>query len=200
MRRRVTLFLVTAGCLAAGASAECLSDGSGYLVARVRGDIDADLEWRGPALECSGMPRPDGRGLRVHFSGTLPDGRPLAFLFAPPRLAEGEDARAVPVNVTLLQEDRIYGTRGEDRCLLDEVTQEPLRQAGGDREWAVEARGFCTEPARALGDGRGVLLTRFDFRGRVSYPAESRDPAEPRNPDDTGDPQPAEPAAAESSS
>lgn len=172
MIRTVASLLLT-GCVGAAAATECLPDGSGYLVARVRGDLEADLEWRGPAVACSGMPRPDGRGLRVHFSGTLPDGRPLAFVFAPPRLAEGEDARAVPVNVTVLQGERIYGTRGEDRCLLDEVTQRPLPQpATGHREWAVEARGFCTEPARALGDGRGLLLTRFDFRGRVNYPDE----------------------------
>jgi len=175
MMRPVAILLL-GGCLGAAAAADCLPDGSGYLVARVRGDLDADLEWRGAAVACSGMPRPDGRGLRVHFSGALPDGRPLAFVFAPPRLAEGEDARAVPVNVTVLQEERIYGTRGDERCLLDEVTQRPLAEpADGLREWAVEARGFCTEPARALGDGRGVLLTRFDFRGRVSFPDEQRD-------------------------
>lgn len=170
---RPVAILVLGGCLGAAAAADCLPDGSGYLVARVRGDLDADLEWREPTLTCSGMPRPDGRGLRVHFSGTLPDGRRLAFLFAPPRLAEGEDARAVPVNVTVLQAERIYGTRGDDRCLLDEVTQRPLPSPeDGPREWVVEARGFCTEPAPALGGGRGVLLTRFDFRGRVSYPDE----------------------------
>ena len=176
MIRAVASLLLTC-CLGADAAADCLPDGSGYLVARVRGDLDADLEWHEPALTCSGMPRPDGLGLRVHFSGSLPDGRPLAFVFAPPRLTEGEEARAVPVNVTVLQEERIYGTRGDDRCLLDAVTQRPLPEpADGLREWVVEARGFCTEPARALGDGRGVLLTRFDFRGRVSYPDESPDP------------------------
>jgi hypothetical protein len=170
---RTVASLLLSGCLGAAAAADCLPDGSGYLVARVRGDLDADLEWREPAVTCSGMPRPDGRGQRMHFSGTLPDGRPLAFVFAPPRLAEGEDARAVPVNVTVLQEERIYGTRGDGRCLLDEVTQRPLPgPAAGQREWVVEARGFCTEPARALGGGRGLLLTRFDFRGRVSYPDE----------------------------
>ena len=188
MKRTLATLLLSGCAICAAAAADCLPDGSGYLVARIRGDLDADLDWRGTALDCSGMPRPDGRGLRVHFSGTMPDGRPLAFVFAPPQLAEGEDARAVPVNVTVLQEGRIYGTRGEERCLLDEVVQRPLQDAAADqREWIVEARGFCTEPARALGDGRALLLTRFDFRGRVSYPEE---PAEA----DSGDPAPGAPA------
>lgn len=153
----------------------CLPDASGYLAARLRGDIELDLDWRAPLLQCEGMPRPDGRGIRLRFSATLPDGGTLAFLFAPPELAAGENARAVPVNVTVLQESTglIYGTRGDGRCLLDEVTQQPL--AGpeeGPRSWIVEARGFCTEPARALDDSGAVLLTRFDFRGRVDLPVE----------------------------
>jgi hypothetical protein len=123
--------------------------------------------------------------MRLRFSATLPDGGTLAFLFAPPELAAGDDARAVPVNVTVLQEATglIYGTRGDGRCLLDEVTQRPLAASDeGPRSWIVEARGFCTEPARALDDSGSVLLTRFDFRGRVDLPAghePRRPPGEP---------------------
>lgn len=149
----------------------CLPDGSGYLTARLRGAIEADLDWRGGELDCTGMPRPDGQGVRLRFAGRLADGRLLAIVFAPPLLAEGEDARAVPVNVTILDESgsRIFGTRGENRCLLDEVFQERIETGEtGSRLWAVEARGFCTEPARALDDSGAVLLTRFDFRGRVT--------------------------------
>ena len=163
----------------------CLPDGTGFLTARLRGAIQADLDWRGDELDCTGMPRPDGHGLRLRFAGRLPGGGQLAIVFAPPVLAEGENARAVPVNVTVLDESagRIFGTLGEDRCLLDEVFQERVENAEEDsRLWAVEARGFCTEPARALDDSGAVLLTRFDFRGRVTLrgePAESGRDGEP---------------------
>ena len=168
---------------AAGPGPSCLPDGSGFLTARLRGAIEADLDWHGAELDCTGMPRPDGQGLRLRFAGRLPDGGQLALVFAPPVLAEGQDARAVPVNVTILDESggRIFGTRGEDRCLLDEVRQERVETGEtGSRLWAVEARGFCTEPARALDDSGAVLLTRFDFRGRVTL----RD--EPANSGDAG--------------
>lgn len=159
----------------------CLPDGSGFLTARLRGAIEADVDWRGSGLDCTGMPRPDGQGVRLRFAGRLPDGRLLAIVFAPPVLAEGEDARAVAVNVTVLDESggRIFGTRGEDRCLLDEVRQERLETDEGSkaRLWAVEARGFCTEPARALDESGAVLLTRFDFRGRVTLRGEPADPS-----------------------
>lgn len=152
----------------------CLPDAGGYLRARLRGDVDLDIDWREPALVCTGMPRPDGEGIRLRFSAALPDGGTLAFVFAPPGLPPGRDARAVPVNVTVLQESagRIYGTRGEQRCLLDDVKQEKLSEPpAGAQSWIVAARGFCTEPARALDDSGAVLLTRFDFRGRVDVPA-----------------------------
>jgi hypothetical protein len=159
----------------------CLADGSGFLTARLRGDLDVDLDWREPGLACSGMPRPDGLGMRLHFSGSLPDGGTLAIVFAPPRLAEGENGRAVAVNVTVLREaaGKIYGTRGEQRCTLDEVTQRRLPDPGdGTRRWEVEARGFCTEPARAMDDIGSLLMTRFDFRGLASFHGDAA-PASP---------------------
>jgi len=177
LTRRTPILLAGAACWLAAAlmqpaAASCLPDGSGYLTARVRGDLDLDIDWRGEALACTGMPRPDGRGMRLRFAARLADGSTLAFVFAPPVLAEGANARAVPVNVTVLTEagGRIYATRGEQRCTLDEVRQRRLPDAAGPgRAWAVTARGFCTGPARALvGDG-DLLLTRFDFRGLVRF-------------------------------
>ena len=146
---------------------------------RLRGSIEADVDWREPDLECTGMPRPDGHGLRLRFSGLLPGAGQLAIVFAAPDLGMGISAHGVPVNVTLLDEagERIYGTQGDSRCLFDEVEQLALPDlALPPRSYQVSARGFCTVPARAI-DGEGaVLLTRFDFRGLVTY---SEDDAAP---------------------
>jgi hypothetical protein len=149
----------------------CLPDNAGFLTVRLRGSIEAELDWREPDLHCTGMSRPDGRGLRIRFAGPLGDGE-LAIVFAAPELAMGNSARGVPVNVTLLDDagERIYGTRGDDRCVFDEVLQRPLEDPGlPPLSFQVTARGFCTAPARAL-DGEGaVLLTRFDFSGLVTF-------------------------------
>jgi uncharacterized membrane protein (UPF0127 family) len=118
------------------------------------------------------MPRPDGRGLRLRFSGPLPGAGELAIVFAAPELGMGVSAHGVPVNITLLDESgkRIYGTQGDSRCQFDEVEQlaltDPLLPP---RSYRVSARGFCIVPARALDGDGAVLLTRFDFTGRVSY-------------------------------
>src|SRR5688500_12770344 len=137
---------------------------------RLRGSIEQEVRWTEPALECTGMTRPDGKGLRVRFSGAIAGGE-LAVVFAAPELAIGESARSVPVNVTLLDGsgERIYGTQGEDRCEFDSVEQQLVD--GGSlpgRSYRISARGFCVAPARALDGDGSVLLTRFDFAGRVT--------------------------------
>jgi uncharacterized membrane protein (UPF0127 family) len=153
----------------------CLPGDAGWLEARLGGAIEADLHWRGAGLDCTGMLRPDGQGLRLRFAGRLPAGDALALVFAAPALAEGQDARGVPVNVTVLHESegRIYGTLGPDRCVLDEVQQRPDPGAAPPgRAWRVRARGFCTEPARAVAGSGSVFLSRFDFVGRLDVTAD----------------------------
>lgn len=157
---------------AAATEEHCLPDDAGFLSMRLRGSIEADIEWREPELHCTGMPRPDGRGLRLRFSGLLPGARELAIVFAAPELAMGVSAHGVPANITLLDQagEHIYGTQGDSRCVFDEIEQlalvDPLLPP---QSYRVSARGFCTVPARALDGDGAVLLTRFDFTGLVSY-------------------------------
>ena len=148
----------------------CLPAQDGFISMRLRGSIEEDVHWTEPALECTGMPRPDGKGLRVRFAGALAGG-PLAVVFAAPDLGVGRSGKRVPVNLTLLDGagERIYGTQGDSRCEFDEVEQQPIE--GGSlpaNSYRIRARGFCVAPARAV-DGEGsVLVTRFDFVGRVT--------------------------------
>ena len=161
----------------AGAAAEspaamrCLPERDGFITMRLRGSIEQEVHWTEPALECTGMARPDGKGLRVRFAGTL-DGGELAVVFAAPELAIGSSARGVPVNVTLLDGagERIYGTQGDSRCEFDAVEQRPIEDSTRPgRSYRISARGFCVAPARALDGDGSVLLTRFDFAGRVTF-------------------------------
>jgi hypothetical protein len=150
----------------------CLPDHSGFLSMRLRGSIEAELDWRGSDLHCTGMSRPDGRGLRLRFSGPLPGAGELAIVFAAPELGMGVSARGVPVNITVLDRlgQRVYGTLGDRNCAFDEVVQQPLPDpALPSRSFRVSGRGFCTAPARAVDGDGAVLLTRFDFAGMVTF-------------------------------
>jgi hypothetical protein len=151
-------------------AAHCLPSRDGFLSMRLRGSIEREIHWEEPGLSCTGMQRPDGRGLRVRFAGPL-DGGELAVVFAAPTLPPGSSGRGVPVTVTLLDGggERIYGTQGDDRCQLDEVEQQPVESADpATRSYRISARGFCIAPARALDGDGSVLLTRFDFVGLVT--------------------------------
>jgi hypothetical protein len=166
----------------ASSGANCLPDGSGFLRARLRGSIDSDLDWGNAALECTGAVRPTDGGIRLKFTGSIrqKDGatRTLVLVFGIAGLKEGRDAKLLPVNVTAIREGagEFYGTQGDDKCTLDEVKQTPL--AGiprRERTYRVTARGFCTEPARAIKGAGAVLISRFDFAGRVDFAAEESD-------------------------
>ncbi len=154
------------------ADARCLPDQDGFLSMRLRGSIEAEIHWKEPGLDCTGMSRPDGRGLRIRFAGSLPDGGGLAIVFAAPELRKGASGRGVPVNVTLLDAagERIYGTQGHGRCVLDEVEQRAIDdESYPASSYRVSASGFCVAPARAVDGDGSILLTRFDFAGRVTF-------------------------------
>lgn len=169
----------------APAALRCLPDHAGFLSMRLRGSIEAEIDWREPELACTGMPRPEGHGVRFRFSGPLPGAGELAIVFSAPGLGVGVSAHAMPVNVTLLDEsgERIYGTQGDSRCQFDEIEQVALTDPSYPRSFRISARGFCTVPARALDGDGAVLLTRFDFTGLVTEsPDEAQQPASTETP------------------
>ena len=160
----------------AAGPAQCLPSGNGYLRARLSGAMSTELNWGNDGTECTGAVRPTDGGIRMRFS--RPDGQgKLVLVFGIAQLAEGKSARNVPVNVTLIREGagQFFSTQGDDKCTLDLVTQEAIvgipHRA---RSYRVTARGFCTEPARAVRGKGSVLLSRFDYSGRVDFGSEDK--------------------------
>ncbi|HWK52387.1 MAG TPA: hypothetical protein VNR40_20975 [Steroidobacter sp.] len=158
--------------------AGCLPDGRGYLKARLSGAVQAELVWGNEGTECTGAVRPDG-GIRVRFSHKDgADGGRLVLLFGVAGLREGQSARTLPVNVTVIREGlgEFYSTQGDNKCTLDEVRQEPLVGIPHrSRSYRITARGFCTHPARAVRGEGVILLSRFDYVGRVDFDSEDLD-------------------------
>ncbi len=152
----------------------CLATGNNaYLRARLRGALDLDLAWSGPTLQCDGGARPDGRGLRVTIAGPAQaDGRRLRFVFGIDDAPEGARVLARPTNLTVIfeGEQRLFATRGNDRCTTDELRPERIGALGGPRRsWRVVARGFCISPATTLAGEARLLVTSFDFASEVTY-------------------------------
>jgi hypothetical protein len=150
------------------APAVCLPTGDGYLRAHLAGTIEANVDWRNVGTRCEGEPRDTPPGVRLSFKHVPHDGPDLLFVFGLTGVHEGQPARELGTNLTVIVQgtDRIYGTLGDSRCTVDTLTQRRLARS---RQYRVEARGFCTQPAHAVrGDG-DVLVSTFEFAGLVDY-------------------------------
>jgi hypothetical protein len=163
----------TAGSKSVAHTAGCLPGGNGYLRARIRGALNLDIDWHNNEIECDGGPRPNGSGLRVSFAGPQhADGRRLRMVFGVSEAKEGTQGRELPTNLTVIfeGEQRLFATRGDDRCTVDKLEQERLGALGGPRRsYRIIASGFCISPASTL-DGTGrILVTRFDFAGNAVF-------------------------------
>lgn len=157
---------------AAQAGAGCIAGGGGFLRARLRGALTADLDWSNERMQCEGGARPDGKGFRVTLAGPLAgDGaRQLRFIFG----IDHEDqaagsAQALPTNVTVILEGegRMFATRGSDRCAVESITRTPLPAQSGAFE-RVQVRGYCTEPAAELAGDARLFIPTFEFTGRIA--------------------------------
>lgn len=145
-----------------------------FLSARLRGATTLDVDWHGASLHCDGGARPDGRGMRVSFSGT-DHTHHLLFIFGIDAAPRAGRTRNVATNVTVIFEGerRLYSTRGDDRCTIDTLSARDLPVQSGAHRLAVRARGFCISAASALGNGAPLLVSRFDFSGAIFIDADT---------------------------
>ncbi len=173
---------------AAAKARGCLPTGNGYLRARIRGAMNLDVNWHNADMQCEGGPRPDGSGLRVAFAGPRhADGRRLRLVFGVDSAREGRAGKELPTNLTVIfeGEERLFATRGDDHCTVDELRQERLGALGGPvRAWRIVARGFCIAPASSLSSDARILVSSFDFAGTAVFEDEASDaaPAAPSRP------------------
>jgi hypothetical protein len=146
----------------------CLPDGNGYLRARIRGAVNLDLDWHNAQLECDGGPRADGSGFRLSFAGPA-QGHHLRIVFGIRSAVDALSGQTLPTNLTVIfeGEQRVFATRGDDKCTLDRMRQERITAAQpAPATYRVTGRGFCIDPASALSGRERILVSRFDFAGR----------------------------------
>lgn len=151
----------------------CLPSGNGFFRARIRGALNLDVDWQNAELECQGDVRPDGNGIRLSFAGPLrSDGRRLRLVLGVSSAAEGNPGSALPTNLTVIfeGEKRLFSTRGDDKCTVDKLTQERVGDLGGNaRSYRVVGSGFCIDPANDLKAEERIVVSSFDFAGRITY-------------------------------
>jgi hypothetical protein len=155
-----------------GAAAGCIAGGGGFLQARLRGALVADLDWSNTEMQCAGGLRPDGQGLRLTFAGQLPglagaQPRQLRFIFGvdPHDIAPGK-VQALPTNLTVIVEgeEQWYATRGARNCAVESLQRMPLDGTDGKQN-RVHARGYCLGPATNVAGDARLLVPTFEFTG-----------------------------------
>src|SRR6185437_10400626 len=151
----------------------CLHAGNGFLRAKIRGAVNLDLDWHNAEMQCEGGARPNNSGVRVSFAGPKSsDGRRVRMVFGVGRATEGRDGRALPTNLTVIfeGEQRLFATRGQDRCTVDQLAQERVGDLGGPlRTYRIVAHGFCIDPVGALSSNETIVINSFDFAGRIVF-------------------------------
>lgn len=142
----------------------------GRLQTELYGAIEAQLEWDKYALECAGMPRPEGRGARLRFAGNLHgDARRIAIIIAIPDLVRntrGEEYRSI---VTLIDEDnaRFFSTLDLDNCLTD-ISELLKLDVGGDR-YSIGGILYCVKPLPEVNGDSSVLIPELRFSGLLDW-------------------------------
>jgi len=143
-----------------------------FLATRLKGALDAAVDWRGEALLCEGGARPEGRGLRASFAGKGPSGESLRFVFGLAALPGEATARNVPTHLTLIVEGTgaLYSTQGDTQCATELLEQQPLAARPG--QLRLHSRGYSIDPATTLDARARLYVERFDFEGLAHFDPE----------------------------
>lgn len=143
--------------------------GSGGLVrTTVYGALDGVVHWTGDAMDCEGMPRPDGGGVRLRFAGVA-DAIPLAIIIGVDDIGPAETAAELPTNVTIIEEGvgRFFSTGDLESCWTDIERQAEIDAERG--RYAIDGTLYCIAPlAEVNGDG-SISIPELQFSGLVDW-------------------------------
>lgn len=150
----------------------CPEGVDGHFEVTLSGALVADIDWRGSALDCEGMPRPGDGGGRLRFSGELEPGVGLVVVIGIDTLAPGVKARELPANLTLVVEGQglFFGSMQQSHCWADILANEPLGLQGH----LVRGEIYCVRGLPQVGGGASVSITDLRFVGLLA-PADDDD-------------------------
>ena len=148
--------LVASGC-----------EADSFVQARLAGAINAEVTWSGQALGCESMRRPESKGVRLRFTGTV-GGERLAFILALPELDAGEtDTFDTVVTITVEGSSRFFSTANLGTCFTDVVRNEPLGDAGSNH--IVDGTLSCIGPLGEINGDGYADLQEMRFSGIANW-------------------------------
>lgn len=186
--RRIRLLTIGALAVTAGCSSEQQPDGAaaspsflpansvaregcgagGLVQATVYGALDGSVDWTGTEMDCEGMPRPGGDGVRLRFAGTA-DTIPLAIIIGVNGIGPDETAAELPSNVTIIEEGqgRFFSTSDLDSCWTDVERQAAIDSISGRYE--IDGTLYCISPLAEVNGSGSVSIPELRFSGLVDW-------------------------------
>ena len=153
-----------------GVAAEpgCSSDA--YLTTELYGSIEREIRWSAKDLKCESMLRPDGKGVRLRFTGTVA-GSQLAIILALPELQRGVADAESPTVVTLTVEGsgRFFSTATAESCWSDISAQDMLDDSLD--QYTISGKLFCVAPLGEINGDTAISIPELAFRGIVDWSA-----------------------------
>lgn len=146
--------------------------GDGLLAADLYGAIETRLEWARGDLECTGMPRPEGKGVRLRLAGPQPDGKAeLVFIIALPEFRRDSGPAEFDANVTLIEAGagRFFSTPDTSNCLVDVTAVRALDTPAGS--YSIAGTLYCVAPLPEINGDTSVSVPELRFSGLLDWNA-----------------------------
>jgi len=147
----------------------CSRESDGFLHGRLYGAVELNIDWRGSDMNCEGMLRPDGNGMRLLFASKQGRAARLVFVIGFDGEIDQLAGKEKVANITIIDEidGRFFSTSGNDRCWtkihnVESIFGEthPTFQIDGDL--------YCAGGLPSLSDRGSVTLDDFQFSGRLA--------------------------------
>lgn len=150
------------------ATPSCGSDG--YLTTELYGSIARPINWATSDFQCESMLRPEGKGVRLRFTGNAADSE-LAIILAMPELQRGASGKESPTVVTLTVEGsgRFFSTPTLASCWTDIASQDRIGDSG--ERYALSGTLYCVAPLGEINGDAAISIPELDFRGIIDWSA-----------------------------
>jgi len=147
----------------------CSRESDGFLSGRMYGALDLNIDWQGANMNCEGMLRPDGNGIRLLFASKQGRKARLVFVIGVEGRIDQLTRKERVANITIIDEidGRFFSTSGIDRCW---TTIHKVEKIVGERFPAFQIDGdvYCAGGLPSLSDRGTVTLGDFRFSGRLA--------------------------------
>jgi hypothetical protein len=154
----------SSGLPASATMMPCQVDSGGYLMGRLYGSLNEQIDWHGDAFLCAGSPRPNGQGIRLFFAKKRNDGdERLVFVIGIDGAIENLENKEHVANVTVIDEEtaRFFSTGGQQRCWT--TIEQVVPAQSNPFLYRLDGAFYCSG-ALPLLNGRGsVTLTEFYY-------------------------------------